>query len=109
MSRHRLQNKQCLGLPAPDQRSSGERPDHHGGLPDPALRSGPSESSRSLLPGYSRDLRDASGASVLFAEEQNALILGGALLFYYFVPIGTDEHPIWRWAVFISGSPCSSC
>ena len=61
------------------------------------------------MPGYSRDLRDASGASVLFAEEQNALILGGALLFYYFVPIGTDEHPIWRWAAFISGSPCSSC
>lgn len=34
---------------------------------------------------------------------QNALTLGGALLFYYFVPIGHEEHPIWRWAVFVVG------
>jgi len=34
---------------------------------------------------------------------QNALTLGGALLFYYFVPIGNEEHPIWRWAIFIIG------
>jgi voltage-gated potassium channel len=34
---------------------------------------------------------------------QNALTLGGALLFYYFVPIGDQEHPIWRWAIFVIG------
>lgn len=34
---------------------------------------------------------------------QNVLTLGGALLFYYFVPIGDEEHPIWRWAVFVIG------
>jgi len=34
---------------------------------------------------------------------QNALTLGGALLFYYFLPIGNEDHPIWRWAVFVIG------
>ena len=34
---------------------------------------------------------------------QNALTLSGALLFYYFVPLGNEDHPLWRWAVFIIG------
>jgi len=28
---------------------------------------------------------------------QNALTLGSALLLFYFVPIGNEDHPIWRW------------
>jgi voltage-gated potassium channel len=34
---------------------------------------------------------------------QNGSTLGAALLFYYFVPIGNEEHPVWRWAVFVVG------
>ena len=34
---------------------------------------------------------------------QNGSSLAAALLFYYFVPIGNEEHPVWRWAVFIVG------
>jgi voltage-gated potassium channel len=34
---------------------------------------------------------------------QNCSSLGAALLFYYFVPIGNEEHPVWRWAVFVVG------
>jgi len=34
---------------------------------------------------------------------RNALTLGGAVLFYYFVPVGDEEHPIWRWTLFIVG------
>src|SRR5690349_16020015 len=34
---------------------------------------------------------------------QSALTLGGAVLFYYFVPVTNQDHPIWRWAVFIVG------
>ncbi len=34
---------------------------------------------------------------------QNALTLGSALLLFYFVPIGNEDHPIWRWTVFVFG------
>jgi voltage-gated potassium channel len=34
---------------------------------------------------------------------QNALTLGGALLFYYFLPIGDQDRPIWRLALFVAG------
>ena len=33
----------------------------------------------------------------------NGLTLVGAVLFYYFVPLSQDDHPVWRWAVFIVG------
>ena len=34
---------------------------------------------------------------------QNALTLGGAVEFYYFVPVANEHHPIWRWSLFIVG------
>src|SRR5664279_2552997 len=33
----------------------------------------------------------------------NGLTLAGAVLFYYFVPVAQDDHPVWRWAVFVVG------
>ena len=33
----------------------------------------------------------------------NGLTLTGAVLFYYFVPLSQDDHPVWRWAVFLVG------
>ncbi len=33
----------------------------------------------------------------------NGLTLVGAVLFYYFVPLAQDDHPVWRWVVFIVG------
>jgi hypothetical protein len=33
----------------------------------------------------------------------NGLTLVGAVLFYYFVPFSQDDHPVWRWFVFIVG------
>jgi len=40
---------------------------------------------------------------VLRKVVQNGLTLVGAVLFYYFVPIGSDDHPVWRWALFVVG------
>jgi uncharacterized membrane protein len=34
---------------------------------------------------------------------QNGLTLTGAVLFYYFVPLSTDDHPVWRLAIFVVG------
>jgi voltage-gated potassium channel len=33
----------------------------------------------------------------------NGLTLAGAVLFYYFVPVAQDDHPVWRLAVFVVG------
>jgi len=34
---------------------------------------------------------------------RSALTLSGAVLFYYFVPVANEDHPIWRWSLFIVG------
>lgn len=34
---------------------------------------------------------------------QYSLTLVGTLLFFYCVPIGDEEHPIWRWILFVVG------
>ncbi len=33
----------------------------------------------------------------------NALVLAGALFFYYFVPVANEDHPVWRLTVFTVG------
>jgi len=33
----------------------------------------------------------------------NGLTLVGAVLFYYFVPVAQDDHPVWRLVVFVAG------
>ena len=40
---------------------------------------------------------------LLWQFARNFLMLAGAVLFYYFVPVGDDEHPVWRWFLFIVG------
>ena len=40
---------------------------------------------------------------LLWQFTRNFLMLAGAVLFYYFVPTGDDEHPVWRWVLFVVG------
>ena len=74
--------------------------------PEPSPRraspSTPSEPAASSHPGRTRPTRKGR-FHLLKQILQNALTLGGALLLFYFVPIGNEDHPIWRWAVFVIG------
>jgi uncharacterized membrane protein len=40
---------------------------------------------------------------VLRTVLRNGLTLTGAVLFYYFVPVAQEDHPVWRLVVFVAG------
>lgn len=54
-------------------------------------------------PDLVRGGRSADRLRVLGHVVRNALTLAGSVAFYYFVPVGHEEHPVWRMTLFVIG------